>query len=71
MEKVRNRFKNLKEKTCEEKKETPELLNECSWDAVAVAKRKMQILPPSDTKPKTLDKKQLADVRKVYLQSYN
>ena len=62
---IRNRLKNKTEKKCGEKIETPELLNECSWDAVSVAKRKLQILPKNAPQAKPLDKKQLEDVKRV------
>ena len=62
---IRNRLKNKTEKKLGEKIETPELLNECSWDAVSVAKRKLQILPKNAPQAKPLDKKQLEDVKRV------
>ena len=62
---IRNRLKNKPEKKCGEKIETPELLNECSWDAVSVAKRRLQILPKNAPQAKPLDKKQLEEVKKV------
>lgn len=65
---IRNRFK-VKEKS-EEDVVTPPLLNEYAWDALAIAKKKLQMIPNDGQPQKPLTRAEQIKVDRVSGQNW-
>jgi len=66
---IRNRFK-PKENECDDESYTPKLLNEFSWDALAIARKKLEMIPNTGEPAKPLTKEQQNKVNQACLKMY-